>query len=207
MNNNTSNIIEAVRAELTESQNLLDQLNQLAAHARQRGLPIDYVDISIAILEDFIPYVYSDLEGGEHERALEASYAVFELGKTAVGELEEFLMEQLKPVSVPRYQTGEIHIDGASFHGMTKDSGSGALEQRPVFFTGYGHFSQVRGDVEKFTRYGINLIQVEFGPQSVFPDETTVSNAEVEAFLLDRWRPSNAKPARRAEGEPYRTRS
>ena len=189
----TSNIVDAVREQLTECQNLLERLRQLREEAKKSALPIDYVEISIAILEDFITYAYADLVQGEYERALEGSYALFELGKTAVGELEVLLAGQSGSISVPRYQTSKIHIDGASFYAQTKHSGSGALEQRPVFFTGYGHFTQVRNDVEKFPRYGINLIQVEFGPRSVFPDENTVSNAEVEAFLhvLDRAEQNN----------------
>lgn len=188
MNNNDiqvthSNIISAVREQLAESQNLLDRLHQLADEAKGKGLPIDYIDISMAILENFIPYVYEDLDGGEYERALEGSYALFELSKTAVGEINELLAGGAKPISVPRYQTSAIRIEGASFHALTKHSGSGLMENRPVFFTGYGHFAQVRDDIEKFPRYGVNLIQVEFGPRSVFPTETTVSNAEVEAFL------------------------
>jgi len=188
-----ANIVSAVRAQLTESQNLLDRLHQLADQARQQELPLDYIEVSMSILENFIFYVYEDLDRGEYERALEGSYALFELAQITIGELDEILAGHTTAMSVPRYQTSEIHIKGASFYTLTKDSGNGLMAHRPVFFTGYGHFTQVREDIEKFPSYGINLIQVEFGPQRIFPDEETISNTEVEAFLkvLDRAAQSN----------------
>src|SRR5439155_24130587 len=52
---------------------------------------------------------------------------------------------------VPRW-TGQARpaIQGASFIGPTSSG------DRPIFFLGYGHFSQARNDIEKFPAYGIN---------------------------------------------------
>jgi len=52
-----------------------------------------------------------------------------------------------------------------------------------VIFIGHGHFGQVRRDVERFPAYGFNILQIEFGPNSVFPAENEVSDRAVQDFL------------------------
>src|SRR5439155_18548030 len=51
---------------------------------------------------------------------------------------------------------------------------------RPVFFVGYGHFDQVRRDIEKFPAYGINIVQHgEFGPAQVFVKEDQIDDTPI----------------------------
>ena len=58
----------------------------------------------------------------------------------------------------------------------------GKRERRPVFFCGYGHFGSVKRDVQKLRDYGLNIIQVEFGPRSTVPSETEESTQAIEPF-------------------------
>ncbi|MGA2662059.1 MAG: beta-galactosidase, partial [Verrucomicrobiota bacterium] len=64
----------------------------------------------------------------------------------------------------------------------------GAPMERPVFLTGYGHFSQVVSDMEKWPDYGVNIIQIELGPSRVFPNEGRTDEAPVRELsrMLDR---------------------
>jgi len=91
---------------------------------------------------------------------------------------------------VPRWTgTQRPKISGPSFIApVTFPSRPSSPVPRPVFFVGYGHFGQVRADIEKFPRYGTNIIQIEFGPSSVFPREGVVSDAPIRETLavLDR---------------------
>ncbi len=91
---------------------------------------------------------------------------------------------------VPRW-TGKQRpkIVGPSFIGpVVFPSRPSSPVPRPVFFVGYGHFGQVRADIEKFPRYGINIIQIEFGPNRVFPSEGVVSDEPIRETIsvLDR---------------------
>ena len=63
-----------------------------------------------------------------------------------------------------------------------------SIVDRPVFFIGYGHFNQVRHDIEKFPGYGANIIQFEVGPSDLFPKEGVISDVAVRQTraLLDR---------------------
>jgi hypothetical protein len=51
---------------------------------------------------------------------------------------------------VPWYQTGPVAIDGGAF----------TQGGRPLFFTGFGHFQQVRDDLPKFKAMGFNVCQL-----------------------------------------------
>jgi hypothetical protein len=79
---------------------------------------------------------------------------------------------------VPRW-SGETRptIDGPSF----KDKSG-----RPIFFVGYGHFQQVRNDMEKFPAYGINIVQHgEMGPAQVWPRSETIADDTALNNLID----------------------
>src|SRR5206468_7134729 len=70
---------------------------------------------------------------------------------------------------VPRYQTGPCTIhDGAFWQ-----------NDRPVYFTGVGHFGQVREDIPILNDYGLNIIQVEMGPANGLP---TPDKVDLEAI-------------------------
>jgi hypothetical protein len=68
------------------------------------------------------------------------------------------------PTPVPSYVTSPITIAKSSFLATQRFPDGRLLEQTPTFFTGYGHFAQVRKDLELFPSYGINMIQIEQGP-------------------------------------------
>jgi hypothetical protein len=49
-----------------------------------------------------------------------------------------------------------------------------------VFFVGFGHFGQVRADIEKLARMGFNLIQIERGVWDILPEEGQVNLKPIE---------------------------
>ena len=179
---------EQISQQLDEVEVVLTKLKELKVQADAKNIPTDYPTVAMTVLENFIPYTREDLAHGEMTWVETASSELVQISREALAEIKGLLANDIKPLEVPRYRTSPICIEGASFIAETEWTGSRRREQRPVFFTGYGHFSQVRNDIEKFPNYGINIIQIEFGPHSVFTDEHTVSNAVVEDFLrvLDR---------------------
>ncbi len=179
---------EQISQQLDEAEVLLTKLKHLKEQAEAKNIPMDYPTVAMTVLENFIPYTREDLAYGEMTWVESASDEIVQLGRDALAQMESLLANDGKPLEVPRYRTSPIRIEGASFIAEAEWTRSRNMEQRPIFFTGYGHFSQVRNDIEKFPDYGINIIQIEFGPHSIFPDEHTVSNVAVEEFLrvLDR---------------------
>jgi hypothetical protein len=110
------------------------------------------------------------------------------MAKRLQTELADATAGTLNLISVPRWDGSKRpHIEGPSFVGPVRVGD--ATVQRPIFFIGYGHFDQVRNDIDKFPGYGINIIQsAELGPSSVFPKEAEVDEAPIEQLsqMLDR---------------------
>ena len=164
-------------------------LKELVQQAQARKLDPAYPMVSATILENFAGYVLDDLDHKEVKRAFDQLAALEPMGQRTEQQLRRALDGREKLPEVPRYVTSPIAISGPSFlaHTAVPITGSAPVT-RPVFFTGYGAFGQVRADIEKFPSYGINIIQIEFGPNSVFPREGVTSDAVVNDTLrlLDR---------------------
>ncbi|MFQ6097583.1 MAG: beta-galactosidase, partial [Armatimonadota bacterium] len=178
---------------LAEAEQLLARVRELIAQANERRLPSDYPVVTLTVCQNFIPYAREDVEKGEVRRAQEAADEMVGMIQAATADLEKALAEKVTLQPVPRYRTSRIRIVDGHFVAATRVHSTGKRERRPVFFNGYGHFGAVRRDVEKFPRYGVNIIQIEFGPNSVFPEEGVTSEAAIEDFLsvLDRAEKNN----------------
>lgn len=155
----------AIQQSLPTIKAKLDQLNAV-------GQDISYPMVSYTILENFVGYALTDISSNISLAATELS----EL-KTIKSDLDLQLSQALAgsltfPI-LPRW-TGDTRpvMSGGSFMAPTVCPGSSCPEIRPVFFTGFGHFAQVRADMEKWPNYGINMIQFEIGPWSLYGDGT-----------------------------------
>lgn len=137
------------------------------------------------MFENFINYAEEDLKQDEIRRAFMQIPDMDVMAKKLERELSEALAGRRNFPEVPRWTgTERPKIVGSSFVApVTFPSHSSSSVLRPVFFVGYGHFGQVRADIEKFPRYGINIIQIEFGPNSVFPNEGVVSDEPIRETL------------------------
>lgn len=185
-------IAQRERERLARMRKRTSQLRTLFAEAREKGFDAAYPLVSLTVAENFCDFVAEDLDHLEVVRArqqLDELDSVVERGER---ELRALLEGQAREPVVPRYITSPIDIDGTSFVATVRWP-DGRTERRPVFFCGYGHFGSVKRDIEKLPDYGLNIIQVEFGPSSTLPAETEESTAPIEEFkrLLERAAASN----------------
>ncbi len=153
-----------------------------------RGQDPSYPAIAATVLEDFIGYAEEDARRGEVRRSLEQVGDLERMAARLRGEVKEALAGLRQFPAVPRW-TGDQRpvIRGSSFLAPVRLPG-GTPQERPVFFTGYGHFGQVVSDMEKWPDYGVNIIQIELGPSRVFPSEGRTDEAPVRELsrVLDR---------------------
>ncbi|MCE5324337.1 beta-galactosidase [bacterium] len=139
------------------------------------GQDISYPMVSYTVLENFVDYALTDVDTNATLAATELS----EL-QTIKSDLDQQIAQALAGSLVfpilPRW-TGDTRpvISGGSFMAPTITFGSDCREIRPVFFTGFGHFGQVRADMEKWPNYGINMVQFEIGPWSLYGDGTEIN--------------------------------
>lgn len=168
-------------------QDLRDQLPRWEAQMnrlRESGQDIAYPQASLTILQEFTRYVEDDLQKGQLQRA----YQQLDEMERVAARLNQRLAEAesgVKPLpTVPRYVTSPVEIRGASLIAETENPLTGERERRPVFFVGFGHFGQVRADLEKFPKMGFNLIQIERGVWDILPEPGKVNLQAIEDDVL-----------------------
>ncbi len=155
---------KVVRAVLTEAESLAKQ-------CEAKGIATDYERVTIATTRRFVEYSVDDMTHGRNERANHVMEVIKEsIMKTRV-KLKAYLAGKEKPLVVPRYVTGPIDVKDGVFWGDTVVPATGKRERRPVFFTGFGHFSQVTTDIPAFPEFGCNIIQIELGANTTVPAE------------------------------------
>jgi hypothetical protein len=116
--------------------------------------------VSVAVVQRFLPFVADDLQHQDFDRA-----------RAQLDRLEE-IADRAEAAAWPRpANTGSVLP-------MSK-AGSPKPESRP-FRIGYGHFAQVRADLEKLPALGANQIQVEVGPADLFPTAKTTHLQPIE---------------------------
>ncbi|MGN7763490.1 beta-galactosidase [Paenibacillus sp. 22594] len=162
-------MLDAVNAELPG-------LEQLLLQCEAQGLSTDYERINYTVIKDFVGYGKEDIRQGRLGRAQYVAAGLETLFNEAQTQLEGYLDGSLTPQSAPRYVSGRPEISGYSFLGGTKVRSTGFTEERPIFFTGYGHFSQVKRDIPKLQDLGTNVIQMELGPRDVILDNKDFVN-------------------------------
>ncbi|MCE5322741.1 beta-galactosidase [bacterium] len=141
------------------------------------GQDISYPMVSYTVLSNFIGYAREDVDKNEVRRA---SYALTDMEwmkRKLESEISGALSGKCKLPAVPRW-TGDARpvIKGSSFIAPTTTPGKAGREMRPIFFNGFGHFSEVCESVGKWTGYGTNIIQFETGPTVVFPQENKLGD-------------------------------
>jgi len=161
----------------------LPALDALLQSAQGAGHSVDYERVNYTVVDQFIAYGLEDIEQAYYERAFYMLQELNELYDEAWSAVNAYVSGQKQSNSVKRYVTGNIDVVGNSFIADTQATGDvGETERRPVFFTGYGHFEQVRKDIPIFRDYGANVIQIELGPLHVLKPQDSFTHWEVQKF-------------------------
>lgn len=162
---------ERVHERLAVMQPLVQRLREQLEGLGARG---HYPRVTLTVAENFMPWIRDDIAHGELNRAWAQAETLERMLRRA--------LERERWSEAPKYVTGPLEIDGPSFVGTVRHP-DGSEERRPVLFVGMGHFGQVRRDVDIMPDYGMNIIQIEFGPRSVLPDEDSHDDEAIERFL------------------------
>lgn len=145
------------------------------AEVRAAGTPVHYPQSDLLIAERFCAYCREDVANGRQERAAEVAREVAVLLDRASAEMRD-------GVAVPVLRRdAPIEIRDGSF--WAECDVEGKTESRPVFLTGYGHGSPAVEDLPFWGQIGINILQIEMGPNAtVFEDGNRED--EVRARIL-----------------------
>ena len=172
-----------VFADLDKVEARKREFDALYKQCKAKGIDLAYPTSAKTMLEQFIPLARGDVRAGFEYRA---KWAVTDFNRSlddSIAAMKAYLQEPTRAPVTKRYRTSKVQIDGLSFVGDRVDS-TGKKDRGPLFFCGYGHFSQARTDMPRWPGYGVNIIQAaEFGPAQVFPKEGKVDLTQVKTLI------------------------
>ena len=163
----------SVEERLRRTAESLQALKGKIQQGRAAGRDMAYPAVDARVVESFLQFTREDLaesHTGHQLRGLKAAAYIERLCRNA---LEAAGAEDMP---TPRYQTGPTTIQAGAFW----------QQDRPVYFTGVGHFGQVRQDIPILGDYGLNLIQIEMGPANGLPARDQVDLAGIRENVV-RW--------------------
>jgi hypothetical protein len=166
---------DAVLQKISAQEARLPAVAVLIAEAKAAGVPVAYPTADFLIAKRFCQYGRDDVANDRLPRAREVAEEVAAL-------LDRAEREARAGVEVPRVLPGTVRIDNGAF--WANCSIGGKEEFRPVFFTGYGHSDPVVEDIPLLGEIGINVIQIEQGPEGVVNADGTVNTARITDRLL-----------------------
>ena len=150
---------------LTRLNTYADALEQLIAACQLDGLTTDYETANLEIIKKFIENIEEEvLKSKEAELDFAVRFGQYDFALTKIYQetaqaMQGYINGEKTPLSVPRFVMGDITFDGTSIVAATENQG--VIEQRPVFFNGYGHFDTARENVSFFPSIGANIIHTE----------------------------------------------
>ncbi len=149
-----------LQRDLRQIGSKLDTLHKRLRQGKAIGRQMAYQRVDARVVESFLQYVRDDMADGDTSHAVRALWTVRFLDQVcneALRGAAAILENPLLDLAGPAYRTGPVVIrDGAFWQ-----------NDRPVFFTGVGHFDQVRRDTPILAEYGLSMIEIDLGPNSV----------------------------------------
>jgi len=173
-----------VEAELKQAESARQQLEERVNSLQEKGVESAYLRSTLTILRNFVGLIRSNLRRGETALCYDAARQLHLIAQQALG--RDFLPPV--PRFVPPEQGRPYRITGCSLRGTVRWPNGNTELNRPLQFVGYGHFSPVIRDMEKWPDYGHNVIQRSISPRVVLPSEDEVDLTQVNKTMqmLDR---------------------
>ncbi|MFI4910178.1 MAG: beta-galactosidase [Sedimentisphaeraceae bacterium JB056] len=159
-----------------------ESLAELSDRAASQGKLDQYGVMRKMLLERFIEYLPNDIE----QYPELSSYAARDIQKIIEDEnqrLRDILLDKYEPVkTVKRIPTEKPEISDGHFE-QTVEWSDGTIEKdRPVYMFGFGHFHNMRNDIEWLGKLGINYCETEIGPRESLKSETEVNEDMIKYY-------------------------
>jgi hypothetical protein len=140
--------------------------------------------LRLALYARFSATIHTDCRQGHVDRAWVCYQDLQTMLSEGLQEVQAIKAGALPPPTpVPSYLSSPIRIAKSSFLARQRYPDGRILENTPTFFTGYGHFGQVRKDIELFPSYGINMIQIEQGPRGVVEEDGKINHQPIDGLV------------------------
>ncbi|MFG0249428.1 MAG: beta-galactosidase [Phycisphaeraceae bacterium JB051] len=169
-----SSVIWAQQEDLlnqTVTDQLAEQFDQLQALATKLQAPqLDiYAQMRLRVIERGLAYRLEDIKYENDALAGYATDALMQLMTEEKARLQAILDGHAKPVDSPRLDVTQPPVrNGSHLQGQVRWV-DGRVEKRPVMLFGFGHFHEMRRDIDWLASLGCNFVQTEIGPRYLRP--------------------------------------
>lgn len=142
------------------------EIRELMQECAEKNISTVYEQTAVGLLERFAEYFEGDIEYDNYAYKGYQSSALEKIYRKAKSDLEAYLDGSKAAKTATKYVTDDqpLHSEGRTVYGMTETDG--VLEERPVFFIGYGHFDTAASDYEFFDYIGANANQYSALPSA-----------------------------------------
>ena len=167
---------------LEEAHSLRDELARELPAMERRGLGAK-TRATVAVMDNFFPWLREDVARGFTNRAHRALWEMVDIGRAGLARLARIRVGAEVDALVPHYVTSPVETSHAQLVAM-REWPDGRRERGNVILTGFGHFGTVQREMAKLPPLGNHIIQMEIGPRSFLPTETTVNTNAIRPFLV-----------------------
>ena len=161
--------------------NLRDDLARELPALEKKGLGAK-TRATLSVMNDFLPWILEDVARGFTNRAVREAWEMVEIGEAAKARLQRIREGRETDAPVPHYVTSPIEISHAQMIAM-REWPDGRRERGNVILNGFGHFTTIQRELDKMPPLGNHILQMEIGPNSFLPTETTVNTNAIRPFL------------------------
>ena len=164
--------LEKIRKQIQRVEDLAKKFDAFYGEKPQSA----YVTVPIQILKFRLPKLEQDLVQADTDDMKQFYAERIAMGTQATDDALDDLQARYDKLKAGgklpdawQYQSSKIQLVNGWPVATVKNE-SGEQKRQPLIFTGYGHrFQELTRDIALFPKTGVNFIQVELGPYSVFP--------------------------------------
>lgn len=164
-----------------ETGGLRDELARALAELEPQGRGAK-TRATLAVLDDFLPWIREDVARGYTNRAVRAVWELVDVAREESARLRRVRTGEEWDPPAPHFVTGPVETSHAQTIG-TREWPDGRRERGNVMLTGFGHFGRVRRELAKLPPLGNHILQMEIGPRMVLPREGTVNTNALDVFF------------------------
>lgn len=168
-------LIEQAESGIAAQEARLPELDAQLDAAKADGAPVPYPQSDVVIARMFCGFCRDDIANKRYSRAVQVATEVQEL-------LDRASREMRVGLDAPVWKVGTEEIRDGSLWGTCTFGGK--EEVRPIFLTGYGHFDTVVRAIPTLAQIGINVIQIEIGPNSIVNEDMSVHTDAIENRVM-----------------------
>lgn len=161
----------------------ISYMEELIAECEEKGISVEYEKANLGIIKKFEGFLDGFLKNGllsEYEHNLNG---IIDISEETIENLKAYSEGRKSAIIAPKYVSSNVSVDGQSLIATVEKNGE--LVTQPVFFNGYGHWSDATSDYSDFENMGVNYTHYEVGPSSVLKAGTNGNKYDINETAIE----------------------